>query len=296
MNMFRLCPIACFLSLCAMITACSSDDESEQNNSGNKRLQLTVKDVPVTRAILTDKETTLWATWKAGDIATCLNLSKLALEDIIYSNLTASSAGETSAFTGTVQECSQGDVLALIYPKVTPATGTGNFTIDLRGQKGTLTDLAERYHYVYGTARVTNVTESTAEATISDMRSLLAVCKFTFTDGSGSPIHNVKALSIGYGEYGAAGYPQYATVEPSTDASSTVKLTPAELSGTLLDIILDNEDNSGVVYVALLPQDNPIDFYFSVTSRSGTYIGTANAKLKAGKFYPVTLKLKIPGN
>jgi hypothetical protein len=281
-----------------MITACSSDnDEPEQNNSGNKRLQLTVKDVPVTRALLTEKVTnnvtTLGATWKVGDVATCLNLSKLALEDIIYSNLTASSAGETSAFTGTVQMCSQGDMLALIYPKVTPATGTGNFTISLSGQKGTLTDLAERYHYVYGTAEVTNVTETTAEATISEMSSLLAVCKFTFTDGS-NPIP-VKGLSIGYGTDDTNGYPQYVTVAPAKDASSTVGLTPAELSRTLLNIILDTETNGGV-YVALLPVDIQGDFYFSVSGSAGTYIGTAKAKLKAGKFYPVTLTLTKPGN
>lgn len=286
MNMFRLCPIACFLSLCAMITACSSDDEPEQNNSGNKLLQLTVKDVPVTRAILTDNTSTLGATWKVGDVATCLNLSQLGV--LRYDYLTALSSEVTSAFTGTVQECSQGDMLALIYPKVTPATGTGNFTISLSGQKGTLTDLAERYHYVYGTAEVTNVTETTAEATISEMRSLLAVCKFTFTDGSSNPIP-VDAMSIGYGTDDSVGYPQTVTV-----TSSTGELTPASPSG-LLTIILDTETNGGV-YVALLPVDTQSDFYFSVSGSAGTYIGTAKAKLKAGKFYPVTLTLTKPGN
>lgn len=280
--MFRLYPIACFLSLCAMITACSSDDEPEQNNSGNKRLQLTVKDVPVTRAILKDNTSTLGATWKEGDVATCLNLSQLGV--LRYDYLTALSSEVTSAFTGTVQECSQGDMLALIYPKVTPATGTGNFTIDLRGQKGTLTDLAKRYHYVYGTAEVTNVTETTAEATISEMRSLLAVCKFTFTDGSSNPIP-VDAMSIGYGTDDSVGYPQTVTV-----TSSTGELTPAELLGKPLNIILDTETNGGV-YVALLPVDIQGDFYFSVSGSAGTYIGTAKAKLKAGKFYPVTLTL-----
>lgn len=283
---------ACLFTLTSVLCACSSDDEPQQNNSGNKQLQLTVNDVPVTRATLTeitenDNKTKLGAAWKEDDKATCLNLSRLPGE-LRYDVLTASSSSETSAFTGTVSDCLLSDKLALIYPLVTPAVADGSFTINLSGQKGTLTDLAERYHYVYGVAEVTEVTQTTATASISDMKPLLAVCKFTFTDGTNTI--PVKTLSIGYGTDSTTGYPQSATITPSTDGLTPnilYELTPGE---GLLSINLDNEKDDGV-YVAILPVEEKIDLFFSVTGSNGTYTGTASAKLKAGRFYPVPLKL-----
>lgn len=131
---------------------------------------------------------------------------------------------------------------------------------------------------------MTEVTETTATANISTMKSLLAVCKFTFKDGNNNPIP-VKTLSIGYGADNSVGYPQSATMTPLTG-----ELTPPDVLSGLLTISLDNEKADGV-YVAILPVDSQSDFFFSVTGSNGTYTGTATAKLKAGRFYPVTLKL-----
>ncbi len=278
--------IACLLFFGALLPSCSSDDE--QNSDGRKLRQLTINDVSMTRATLTDNTSTLGASWEQNDKATCLNLSQLISGVLSYSDLTASSSGESSSFTGSVT-CSEGDNLALIYPVTTPVPvsgGGGNYyTINLSGQKGTLTDLAKRYHYVYGVGEVKSVTDNTATATISEMKSLLTVCKFTFEDDSNHPIP-VKTLSIGYGTDNSIGYPQSATV-----TLPTVELTADYPSG-LLTINLESEKTDGV-YVALLPAEEiKSDFYFSVTTGSGdTYTGTASAKLKAGRYYPVTLHL-----
>jgi hypothetical protein len=53
-----------------------------------------------------------------------------------------------------------------------------------------------------------------------------------------------------------------------------------------------NEKVDGV-YVALFPCGNASreEFHFTVTGSAGTYTGTATANLKAGKYYPVNLKL-----
>lgn len=70
--------------------------------------------------------------------------------------LTAASSGATSTFTGSVT-CKKDDQIALIYPATEPATtrdNRGKFVISLSGQKGTLDDIATRFHYVYGVGQV----------------------------------------------------------------------------------------------------------------------------------------------
>jgi hypothetical protein len=201
--------------------------------------------------------------------------------------------------------CTVRDEIAVVYPAVTPATGNGAYTVSLSGQTGTLDNVATRYHYVYGMADVTDVTETTATAYVSAMKPLLAVCKFIFKDGNGSMIP-VKTLKIGYGTSDKVGYPQTATVTPLKNSSGMgykivssddIEAVPDSPSG-LLTVRLDNETSDGV-YVALFPggeSGNKNDFYFSVTNSTGNYNGTAKAILKAGKYYPVTLSLSNSTN
>ena len=188
--------------LCAALAACSSDDEQEQDNDGRKLRQLTIADVPVTRATLTESGNRLGASWNKVDVATYFNVTVFDDGDMNYGFLKPSSSEETSTFTGTVL-CKEGDDIALLYPAKTPDLTSGNdrgkFTISLSGQKGTLADIQENFHYVYGVAKVTSVTETTATASISNMKSLLAVCKFTFKDADKKLI-SVKTLKISYYE------------------------------------------------------------------------------------------------
>lgn len=275
-------------SLSAGVVSCSSEENQASDIGGRvdgrKLRQLTISEVSLTRATLTEQttngKTSMGAAWKAGDQATYINLSDLEIESLNYGVLVASSSAESSAFTGSVT-CDVPDKIALIYPKVTPASGN-NITIDLTGQKGTLTDIAERYHYVYGVGEVSSVTGTTANATISSMKSLLAVCKFTFKDSDNNPIP-VNKLQISYGDGLDAGLPQAYSLEPNAEFAQAG--IPANLSpeGTPLTIDLETETTSGV-YLALFPVIGQV-FFFSVTGSSGTYTGTATVNLKAGRYY-----------
>ena len=305
--------IICQLSFSVALSSCSSDndelDGTEQINDGRKLRLLNIADVPITRATLTDNSTSLGAMWNAGDEATYFNLTSHLDEDGVldFGPLSASEATVTSPFTGTVR-CKEGDKIALFYPATNPAiqgSDRGTFAINLSGQKGTLADVAKNYHYVYGFAEITSVTESTANALISPMKSLLAVCKFTFNDGT-DPIP-VKTLSISYYDkiYGdKPGYPQSTLLKlfkTNNEVTSIVGIDEIEVEtaypdpdNTFLTIKLENETSDGV-YVALFPvcgeNNTKVDFYFSAEGSDGTYTGTARATLKAGKYYPVNLKL-----
>lgn len=282
----------CLMSLSVALTSCSSDgDEPEGNENGRKLRQLTISEVPITRATLTDNSGSLGAAWKAGDKATLVNVSAIPSE-LLYGYFTATSNAVTSSFTGSIF-CEAQDKLALIYPKVEPQTGNGTFTINLSGQKGTLDDVATNYHYVYGVGEVTSATKATATATISPMKSLLAVAKFMFKDKETDAAIPVKTLKISYGDALSIGYPQSATVEPKVNPDNLVLIKPEQEYWSALTVTLDNEISSGV-YVALLPCGELYaeDFFFSVTTANEVvYTGTASATLKAGKYYPVTLKL-----
>ena len=321
------------LSLAAALASCSSDDDGDykspqtENADGRILRQLTINEVPITRATLTDKTSALGAAWNAGDEATYFNVSSItratltdetsalgaawnAGDEATYFNvssftsttmdvgtLTAASTGSTSMFNGSVR-CKAGDKVALFYPaQAIPTTGDnrGKFTLSLSGQKGTLTDIAENFHYVYGVAEVTSVTESTAKATIDNMQSLLAVCKFTFTDGTNTI--PVQTLTINYYDNNdyyptTIGYPLSATLTPTADVSTLALTYPAQSAWKKdgLSVTLDTETSDGV-YVALFPYSPTGYMHFTVTNSSDTYTGTAKAKLKAGKYYPVSLKL-----
>ena len=283
------------------LSSCSSDDDGlVENNDGRKLRQLTIAEVPVTRATLNVNGSALDAAWEAGDQATYFNVSSSGTyNNMDYGTLTASASASTSAFTGTVR-CTTGDNVALFYPHqdgLEQDPNRGKFTVNLAGQDGTLATIAENFHYVYGVAEVTSVTESTANATISNMQSLLAVCKFSFTDGSNDI--PVRTLAINYydnNDYYSTtiGYPLSATLTPTADVSTLALTYPTQGNDAWnnkgLSVTLDSETSDGV-YVALFTQNLTTHLHFTVTNSSGTYTGTAKAKLNAGKYYPVSLKL-----
>lgn len=289
----------CLLSFTTFLISCSSDDNeqenTEQNTDGRKLRQLTITDVPITRATLTDNNTSLGATWNAGDVATYFNLSSYLSNYLYFGTLTSSKKAETSTFTGNVN-CTNGDKIALFYPATDPpiqGDDRGTFAIKLSGQKGTLEDIATNYHYVYGVGEVTATTENpaTATATIASMKSLLAVCKFTFKENDTKI--PVKELTICYGN---DLYPLTGTATPSQDASSVIA-NPVSVDKwtSALIVTLENEKVDGV-YVALFPVSITSTLLFKVTNSAGTYTGIASAKLNAGKYYPVTLKLTKNNN
>ena len=219
------------LSLAAALASCSSDDDGDykspqtENAAGRILRQLTINKVPITRATLTDETSALGAAWNAGDEATYFNVSSFTSTTMDVGTLTAASTSSTSMFNGSVR-CKAGDKVALFYPVQDIPTQTieaenkarGQYTINLAGQDGTLATIAKNFHYVYGVAAVTSVTDNTAKATIDNMQSLLAVCKFTFTDGTNAI--PVKTLTINYYDNSRS----YTTIQTKAMTLGTTKV------------------------------------------------------------------------
>ena len=285
------------------LTACSGDDDqTDKPDDGVKVRRMTITQTDgaaarqaLTRATLTEDDG-LSALWTAGDRLTYCNLSRTNPEDEVYSGpLTAVSTAATSPFTGEVT-CRTGDYLAVVYPATTFETNE-SYTISLAGQDGTLGTLATKYHYVYGKAYVTSVTDNTADATMEKMKSLLMVCKFSFVDKTTGNAIAIRSLTIGYGGSGsdADTYPQEATVavSPSTPMAD-IHATGATGGSKVLTVSLTAAQ--GAVYVALLPTNGQRTFRFTVTDDSGnSYTGTAKATLTEGD-YVVATGLKLTKN
>ena len=296
--------ISC-LAMATGICSCSSDDNTpitptpEQTTPRDDERalrQLTINNAPAaSRRVVIDADTYA-ATWEAGDLATYFNLS-----DAWEGTLTASSAGASTSLSGSVY-CSAGDYLAVIYPAVgtieQPSGKDAYFTIALSGQQGTLEDIGDRYHYVYGVGEVTSVDGNTASGTITNTKGLLSLCKFTFKKDT-NPV-NVKELEIRYGSTGAVNYPQTGQVTMSVmDAIEDVHVEADAPSGTPLTITLPdaNPNPTGVFYVALFPGgyydseygDGRLVFHFTVSDGTNTYIGTKKVVLKEGKYYEVDI-------
>ena len=284
----------CFMMMTALLCSCSSDDDNKQQDDSNGRCmrQLTISNVMMnTRAAIDPKAYT--ATWEITDRPTYINLSLLSAE-LRYGTLTPSTAGTSTTLMGSVY-CGKEDNIAIILPNVTPVLPSGEnayYPVDLRGQKGTLADIGARYHYIYGVGEVVSVDGGTATGSISNTKSLLSLCKFTFTHND-SPV-NVKSVQIGWGANGAVGYPNSGTASLLADPES-VHVTPD--SGPYLgplSITLDDANAADVVYVALFPCNEKLAFHFTVSDGKNTYTATKNAKMLEGKYYEVPVAVVKP--
>ena len=286
----------------AGVTACSgSDDEpGKPDNDGVKVRHITITETEeeaarqiMTRASLAEGDGILTALWTADDGLTYCNLSRVdrGNSDAPYSGLLiANSTAATSQFTGNVY-CLAGDYLAVVYPATT-FEYNDRYTLSLTGQDGTLSKLATNYHYVFGKATVTEVTETTANATIGKMKSLLTVCKFSFKDKNTGDAIPIKSLSISYstGDSNNGKYPQSATVTIGVNTVlDDVHATGADITAPLTITASGQTE----VYVALLPTAAQSTFNFTVSDGNGnTYSGTANATLVEGEYVDATgLKL-----
>jgi hypothetical protein len=129
--------LACLMTMTAGLAACSSENEEPKQDDGRKLRQLTIENVALTRATLTDNGSTLGAAWEARDNeATYMNLTGFALNRKMCGYLTSSSNAGTSTFTGSVY-CDAGDKLALIYPAKDESEI--DYSVDLVGGKAAYT-------------------------------------------------------------------------------------------------------------------------------------------------------------
>jgi len=306
-------------SLLFLGTACSSTnnpDQSKQQSELKPRtliVQTSPQPSPQERGIqrlpqatITENGNVLDALWNKDDAVFYRNLSRNEYHDEetdsypdLFGTLNADKDGSVASFSGDRVWCTEDDQLALIYPN-NPADFTfhdsplsAEYTISIAGQNGTLAKLAEKYHHIYGIASVVSVTETTANAELAEMKSLLTVCKFSFEDknhpGTLLPISTLK-ISVSDSYY-VGTYPQEGTVSIAQNVSAwNVSVDPEwetpAAGGKPLTI-----DTKGVnpteVYVALFP-DMGATYSFTVTNSDGTYTGTATATLNEGEFVPAT--------
>lgn len=294
----------------AGLTACSVDDNTTDTPDDGvrvRRITITQTDDAAARQVLTRATLVdgdgITASWTAGDGLTYCNLSR---SNYVYDAevgeqvpkaytgpLTAASTAATSQFTGSVT-CDRGDYLAVVYPAATFVTNE-SYTISLAGQDGTLGTLATNYHYVYGKAYVTTVTDNTADATMEKMKSLLTVCKFSFVNKDGGAVIPIQTLAIAYGGTGsdAGKYPQTATVAIGAYTAQTDVHATGMVGNTPLTVTCPSAQDA--VFVALLPTSGQRTFNFTVANSSGTYTGTAKATLAEGE-YIVAEGLKLTKN
>lgn len=292
-----------------LVAGCShsEDDAAVPVNKDVKTRLLTFTQVENrgSRAVLNeDDENGLKALWNSGDQLGCCNLS--TLEDDIYvfgristGTLTTRDNNVTSIFQGEMT-CEQNNQLAVIYPatdfdyELKSGECFAKYTIILSEQDGTLETLANSYHYMYGVATVNSVTNSTAEAS-GKMKSLLAVCKFSFKDGEGHTIR-VKELKISYGGYGLDGdfgtYPQTANVTCNINQEAVFADAVRSNDPLIIRILGSDSQYPKDVYVALLPVTTRT-FRFEVTDdNEKVYTGVAQATLNAGEYVVASLPVK----
>ena len=263
------------------------------------------------QATITDEGETLNALWSKGDEISFRNIShetytpsgttdEVQLDGVLLADRAASIASFAS---NAKVWCDLDDRLLLVYPKATdPAiTVSGNplkatYSISLTGQDGSLGTIAGTYHYSYGIATITEVTETTANAELAEMQNLLTVCKFSFVDkDQPETLLPVTSLTISYGDGTYANtYPETATVTVTQGTSSTATVTPDKKStsaeGNPLSIAPTSDPKE--VYVALFPETDATKYSFRLESGEYTYTGTATARLVAGEYVAATnLKL-----
>lgn len=264
------------------------------------------------QATITENGDVLDALWKEGDEVFYRNLSYSYDyydddEDESHSlsgTLRADKDGSVASFSGEQVWCAEENQLALIYPKIDESAMnvslvesqlTASYTISVAGQDGSLATLAEKYHHIYGIASVVSVTETTANAELAQMKSLMTVCKFSFEDenvpGTPLPITSLQIKKGGTGLY-VGTYPQKGTVYIAQSVSAwNVSVDPEwEITGGKPLTIDTKGVNPTEVYVALFP-DMGATYSFTVISGGNTYTGEATATLNEGEYVVAPLKL-----
>lgn len=257
----------------AAFTSCSSDDDFAENTTPQTKMikfTATVGDKGAdavgearaamggTRA-LSENGNKIAATWAVDE-----ELAMIVGDKLYKATVTEVAGNGSATISGEVEEgTADGAEVQLIYPYSAVDETTMAIKADLLGEQlGTLADVSANYDVTTATG---NLSVSGTAATLKDQVTFTpqnAICKFSFTDKGNSN---------------------------------------AAITGITKLVISDNDDNelytatletaADEVFVAMAPIATKSKLKFAVTTASKNYEGTANAKLVAGKYYPITLKM-----
>ena len=266
--------------------ACSNDEMDEQGVCCDepvwvRALQpLTVSPIEpleagrANRVVLNDEGASrvVSAQWQTSDRVGVWNITAARLGQRGFDVVQPESEGRLSAFKGDVH-CAVGDELAMVYPYSTSAfvsvDNSGTLDLDLRCQKGTLSDIAENFDLVYGKATVEKISaEGVATARFGKLESAINIFALSFADDEN------KLLEIDRVHMKIVGGTTQAQLR--LDAIGTGN----ELVFSGPDTVLVNpSDITTNIYVALLGNVSGKELLFDIVDKYG-FSHQARAKLK----------------
>ena len=258
------------LLFAAALTGCSSDEITSGVTPAQEPSEpAEVKMIPFT-ATIGDKSSnegsralsqedgyisTSWAVYE--QIAVVFNSKKYT------ATVTEVAANGSAVISGTVPaDTPDNQAVDLIYPASAVTDAGAISSTLLSAQEGTLSDVASKYDVATASG---NLSVSGTSATLADQvdfTNSYAICRFSFQDkgNDNAAITGIIGLTI---------------KDNSDNVITTVTLASAATE----------------VYVAMAPIATKSKVKFALTTSSKNYEGTANARLVAGSYYPITLKL-----
>jgi len=251
-------------------TACESNNDNAVADGGSYLQHVTLQASmggADTRALSEGEGNVITATFAAGDQVVMVDDDGKTE----VGTLTAATAGANTTLSGELNtsKLTNGETVTLHYRSATASYDD---------QVGTLDGIATGQDYATGTLTVSSLDPLTFESNSVTLVAKQSITKFSFTDGNGGPVVNVKTFGIA-----ATGLVQ----SIATNGTETV----GAVTGTLTTASSD-------VYVALRNKSGAKQTYsFTIKDDGGNwYTGTKRANLVNGKNYTATVTLtKLDG-
>lgn len=187
-------------SLSFLFLACTNDDIEEMEVSLDKPVWVRAlhplsitSDEPLSvqrakRVVLIDEGVShgMTAKWQTTDEVGIWNITAAREGQRGYDVVHPSVEDRVAEFYGNVH-CAVGDELAMVYPyscsNYLEVNNDGTLDLDLRSQKGTLSDIEKNFDLVYGKAKVQRISdEGVATAYFGKLKSAIAVFALSFAD------------------------------------------------------------------------------------------------------------------
>lgn len=219
----------------------------------------------------------LCATWKQGEQIEVYVPDWEKMIFVVGGTLTAQSDGEATTFVGTLQKQP-----TVGYPIMLSYNGS---TLDYRGQKGTLDDIAQNYDYAgfYLDKDKWTIEDNVIKPTVPvEFYNAQAIVRFTLQDKQGNPIY-ASRLTISdlhrHEKYSPNGdILLYETDVEARRVYGDLEITPVAPTNVFwAAIVIDNAS----IYAKLAAEVGPCTYYYQ----------KENVDFNVGNYYAVTVKM-----